>query len=98
MINGYTMSRQPVPSRENHRDSRAAKVELKIGTAKPRAGKFSTEFSTTRYLTPCKNLTFNESGFIQKRGYVTQHKPSLFYIEKPTPADGKMVGLGERRG
>ena len=40
------MSGQPVPSRENHRDSRGAKVELKIGTAKPRAGKFSTEFST----------------------------------------------------
>ena len=40
------MSGQPVPSRENHRDSRGAKVHPKSVTCKPWKKKFSTEFST----------------------------------------------------
>ena len=63
MINGYTMSGQPVPSRENHRDSRAAKVELKIGTAKPRAGKFSTAFSTVKEQIAATNIPVRNSNF-----------------------------------
>ena len=70
MINGYTMSGQPVPSRENHRDSRAAKVELKIGTAKPRAGKFSTKFSTANGQRHPNFLTLNAPQKIQKIPYV----------------------------
>ena len=42
------MNGQPVPSRENHRDSRAAKVRRNPATSKPRRGKFSTTFFTAK--------------------------------------------------
>ena len=42
MVNGYTMSGQPVPSRENHRDARVAKVRRNSPTSKEKNRKFST--------------------------------------------------------
>ena len=64
------MSGHPVPSRENHRDSRGAKVHPKSVTCKPWKKKFSTTFSTTRHLTLCKKLMLNESEIIQKLVHV----------------------------
>jgi hypothetical protein len=73
------MSRQPVPSRENHRDSRAAKVEPKIGTAKPRAGKFSTEFSTANGQRHPNFLTLSSTPKIQIPRYVVKHLFAPFH-------------------
>ena len=51
------MSGHPVPSRENHRDSRGAKVHPKSVTCKPWSTKFSTEFSTVAAPSPPKMVT-----------------------------------------